>query len=83
MNDKLELKYKNITYNFERNPEDTPEDFYHICWLTVKQEPTTSKDFEHKHQMAIMWYYQKKYKCKYSDYIQKDLKKLGLLSYEL
>ena len=53
----LEINYMGNTYTFNRNMEDTIEDFYHISWLTAKQQPKNNKDFEKANSNAILWYY--------------------------
>ena len=83
MTDHLEINYMGITYTFKKNCEDTNEDFYHISWLIAKQKPKNTKDIEKATQLATLWYYQKKYQCKYSNILQNLLKDLDLLSLDL
>lgn len=79
----LEINYMGITYTFNRNPEDTVEDFHNISWLTAKQIPKTTKEFEKASQLAVLWYYQQKYQCEYSHVLQKNISELDLLSVDL
>jgi hypothetical protein len=79
----LEINYMGNTYTFTRNMEDTVEDFYHISWLTAKQQPKNNKEFEKANLNAILWYYQQKYQCSYSQTLQKSIQKLDDLSIEL
>jgi hypothetical protein len=79
----LEINYMGVTYTFNRNLEDTLEDFHNISWLTAKQMPKTSKEFEKASQLAILWYYQQKYRCEYSSILQKNISDIDLLSVDL
>ena len=79
----IEINYFGNTYTFHRNMEDTIEDFHHISWLTAKQQPKNSKEFEKATQLATLWYYQQKYQCQYSSIIQKNIEELDLLSLDL
>jgi hypothetical protein len=81
--DTLEINYIGYTYTFKKNCEDTLEDFHHISWLIAKQQPRTLKEFDKAHQLANIWYYQKKYKCGYSYILQNSIKDLDLLSLDL
>jgi hypothetical protein len=83
MNNTFEINYIGNTYTFNYNTEDTPEDFYHICWLIAKQQPRNPKEFEKASQTANLWYYQQKYKCRYSGVLQKNIQELDNLSIEL
>jgi hypothetical protein len=79
----LEINYMGVTYTFNRNLEDTPEDFHNISWLTAKQMPKTTKEYEKANQLAILWYYQQKYRCEYSQILQKNISEIDLISIEL
>ena len=79
----LEINYMGYTYTMTRNPEDTLEDFHNISWLIAKQKPKNEKEYDKASQLAILWYYQKKYKCSYSPLLQKTLKELDVLSLDL
>jgi hypothetical protein len=79
----LEINYMGVTYTFNRNHEDTLEDFHNISWLTAKQMPKSVKEFEKASQLAILWYYQQKYQCQYSQILQKNISELDLLSIDL
>ncbi len=79
----LEINYMGITYTFNRNQEDTLEDFHNISWLTAKQTPKTAKEYEKAQQLAILWYYQQKYRCEYSSILQKNISELDLISIDL
>ena len=79
----MEINYMGMTYTFHKNKENTLEDFYNISWLTAKQLPKNAKDLQKASQLAILWYYQKKYNCKYSSIIQKSLEDIDLISIEL
>jgi hypothetical protein len=83
MTEQIEINYMGYTYTLKRNPEDTPEDFYNISWLIAKQKPKTIKEIEKATQLATMWYYQKKYNCKYSNIIQNYIKDIDMISMEL
>lgn len=80
MSEEIEISYMGIVYNFKKKSYHTPEDFYHISWLTAKQLPKTEEEIKKANQLATMWYNQKKYNCRYAETIQITLKKLDSLS---
>jgi hypothetical protein len=79
----FEVNYMGYSYTFNRNPEDTIEDFYNISWIAAKQMPKNQKEFEKAQQMAIIWYYQHKYQCSYPQLLKKSLQEIDLLSMDL
>ena len=79
----IEVNYMGYSYTFNRNSEDTIEDFYNISWITAKQMPKNQKEFEKSQQMATLWYYQHKYQCSYPQLLKKSLQEIDLLSMDL